>query len=107
MAALNPQVRQADSLWAQTLPRALVLVMAEGKVLVPTPPLSPVSGVPEDADPKVETGPWRHVLWGLRGGYRGRGLCKRFLANSPLDNCFVCDGEEISIKQHHASFWLT
>lgn len=96
--------KQADSLWAR------VAVVAEGKVWVPTPPLSPVSlwaGLAEGADLKAEMRRlWRQVLWGLRGGFRGRGPWKRLPAGTPLFNCFVCDGEEVSIKQHHASLWL-
>lgn len=64
---------------------------AIGEVLVPAPPLLPASlgvGIPEVADPKAEIRPQRGVLWGLRGGCRGRGLCKG-LPTAPLCHCFV------------------
>lgn len=38
-------------------------------------------------------------------GYRGRGLCQGVPTNTP---CVIalCDGEEVLIKQQHASLWL-
>lgn len=85
-----------------------MLVVDVGKILVPAPPLSPAflrgPGFPRVLTQRQSKATEAGSLGSVRGD-RGRGLCKGLPTNTP---CVIalCDGEEVSIKQQHASLWL-